>query len=223
MEDTANPPQTQDTSPQQTPQQSAATSGPPNSEQKSKKKWIIVAIVLIVIVAIGGFLILSSPDFGGSDEPSPTPELEVLPTSTSTPTAEPADKSEITVIVLNGTGIAGEAGLLQTQLEDVGFVLIEVDNADDTDNEVTTVVFATDIPQELQEEVVDLLEGFYEEVDSSTSSSLDDSTIVITTGLRKNQTPKPTTAPTTEPEDEDEVTPTSTSASTPTPTPTSTG
>ena len=220
MEETENQAKVQDSSQQQTSQQNVAESGPPSAEGKSKKKWVIIAIVIIAVLAIGGFLILRTPDFDAEEEPSPTPELEVVPTPVSTPTPEPADKSEISILILNGTGIAGEAGLLQTQLEDMGFVIIEVDNADSADNEVTMIVFASNIPQSLQEELVDGLSDMYQEISATTSSKLGDNEIEITTGLRSGQTSKPTSTPTTEPEDE-ETEPTPTDTASPTPTPTS--
>lgn len=222
MEGSENQAKVQDSSQQQTSQQNVAESGPPSADDKSKKKWIIIAIVIIVVLAIGGFLILRTPDFGGEGEPSPTPELEVVPTPVSTQTPEPdIDKGEISILILNGTGIAGEAGLLQTQLEDLGYTVIEVDNADSTDNEVTLVVFASNIPQSLQEEMIEELGDMYQEINSTTSSQLNDNEIEITTGLRSGQTPKATATPTATP-DEDETTPTPTETASPTPTPTST-
>ncbi len=72
----------------------------------------------------------------------------------------------------------------------MGYLGIEVGNADDTDNEVTIVIFSPSLQDEIKDEILGELEDIYETIESETSE-LDDFDIEITTGLRVGQTPKP--------------------------------
>ena len=203
---------TEDPKPEPTTQTTVAQSGPPTAKKKSKRKWIIVAVVIVLILGIGGFFILQTPDFGSS-EPSPTPQIEELPTPPSTPTPEPVDKSEVSILILNGTGIEGEATLLKENLEDLGYEDIEAENADDTDNEVTIVIFDTNLSDAIRDEILAELIDTYQDVESSTDD-LGEFDVEITTGLRTGQTPIPEETETPEATEE----PSETESPTPTPT-----
>jgi hypothetical protein len=110
------------------------------------------------------------------------------------------------VSILNGTGIAGEASLLKDKLEEASYSQIEAGNAGDQTHTTTEVTISTGVPDEVKNDLQNLLEEIYEDVEISrgTSGSAD---IVITTGLRPGQSLP---------------TPTPTGAKTPTPTPTAT-
>ncbi len=173
---------------QSTPE-TVAERGQPSTEKKSKKIiWVIIAIVIIAGIVGGVVYLLQTPEEAVIEGSQDVSNEQATPEPTATP--EPVDKSEVSIIVLNGTGITGEAGFLQEKLEDLGYVGIEVSNADDTDNEVTIVIFSPSLQDEIKDEILGELEDIYESVESQTSE-LDDSDIEITTGLRIGQTPKP--------------------------------
>ncbi len=193
----------------------------------SKKIFLILALIVIIIVA-GVLFFLSR-----SSEENTTPEetefetvnFEQQETSSPTPTPEPIQRSEIKIEVLNGTGIAKQAAFLQEKLEELGYEQIETGNADDQQQEETTITVSPNIPNQVRQEIFDELETIYKRVNTSTKS-LTDVDIQIIVGLRKEQelpTPTPTSSekPQPTPTDTDaEESPTPTPTSSPTPTPT---
>lgn len=201
---------------QSTPE-TVAERGRPNSDKKSKKIiWIIIAIVIIAGIVGGVVYLLQTPEEAMIEEASDASVEQVTPEPTPIP--EPVDKSDINIIILNGTGIAGEAGFLQEKLEDLGYVGIEVANAEDTDHEVTVVIFSPSLQDEIKDEILGELEDIYETVESETSE-LDDSDIEITTGLRVGQTPKPDVEGASDSDTDESPSPTPTAEPTGTPEP----
>jgi hypothetical protein len=171
--------------------------------------YIAIAVIIVVLLVIGGRFLLTSPDLEeeGASQPTPTDTQ-----GTPTPTLEEVDKSDVSIRVLNGTGIGEAAGDLQDELEKVGYSDIEVGNADDKDYEKTPVVFDEDLPESAKREILALLRDFYSNVDESTDS-LDDFDVEIITGYPIGHTPTPTE----EPKATSAPTPTSTESATPTP------
>lgn len=181
---------------------------------KGGNKWIFIFLGLLILGGAGIFFFASQE---ATPKATPTPAFGVVPVDEFTPepvataTSEPADKADLTVEVLNGTGVPGEAGYLQGKLKELGFENIEVGNADSTDNTDTTVTFSKSLSQSVQDEVKKELEGIYKKVVVKTSST-QDSDIVIITGLRGSQTSKPSSTSTPKA--------TTSASSTPSPTPT---
>ena len=197
--------------------QASQTQGNPMSSgrRQGSKKWLVPSlIILLVLLSIGGFLLFRSPQEKKQEDENfvePTVIQEPTPTPTPTPTPEPVDRSQISVSVLNGTGIAGEASLLKGKLEEAGYSQIEAGNAGDQTHTTTEVTVSAGVPDEVKNDLQNLLEEIYQDVEVSrgTSGSAD---IVITTGLRPGQslpTPTPTVTKTPTP------TPTATDSATP--------
>jgi len=174
----------------------------PKKEKGSFIKWAIALIGAGAIILVGGFLVIRGFS-GGSDEtsPSPTPS-EVLGgfdlEPESTPTPKPTiKKAEIKIEVLNGTGVAGEASLLKTRLENLGYEDVEAANADSQKEVATTVTFDRDVDEDVVDEVSSLLEKTYKSVKVKKSSLSGGIHIRILTGPREGMsTPKPTASPT---------------------------
>lgn len=164
--------------------------------QKGNKALIIIIIIIIFLLGVGGFLIFR----GGSKEslPSPTPDSQIQGEQielTPSPTPKEIDKSKIVILVQNGTGISGEAGLLATQLKSLGYTNVKTGNAETQDASITTVTFKTGLEEEVIAEITKKLESLYKEVKTQKSSSIDPSVLIIT-GLRKGVTAKPSPSPT---------------------------
>lgn len=182
------------------------------SHPKANKKVLVIIIVIILIVVAAVFL-LREPNIQVEpiSEPTPTTQQEVSPTTT--PSTAPVNKEEISIQVLNATGIAGQAAYLQAQLEELGYSEIDVGNSDE-DTETTTATFASSVSEQVKSEISDRLKSLYKEVDVK-QGSVSGYDIRIVAGLRKGQvlptnTPVPTKSPIT-------PTPTATSSATPTP------
>lgn len=189
---------------------------PPMAPEKPKRNMgilILGAVLLIIIIIVGIFVVRSS---GTQSTPSPTPETQGLTTlSTPLPSVAPIDKSKVTILVQNGTGIAGEAAYLQGVLKSMGYSEIAVGNADNTTTE-TTVTYGSNVDKSVSDEITQKLTGIYQTVNTKTSST-QAKDVVILTGLRKGQTPLPSATPAATPEAS--ASPTASPTSTPTSTP----
>jgi len=69
-------------------------------------------------------------------------EINSSPTPTSTP-AVVVDRKVVSISVLNGTGITGEAAYLQDKLEALGYTDIKVANSSKQDYQKAMVTFST--------------------------------------------------------------------------------
>ena len=174
-------------------------------------------IGVLILVGILGFVIYKSASNKNDEainEPTPFENLnnpsDGLTVSTPAPSSTPiaVDKTKIKIQVQNGTGITGEAAYLQTQLKDLGYTNISVGNSAQQNLTATQVSFASTLPSTVVTEMTAKLNSIYQSVTTitSTSTAFD---IVITTGLRKGSTPKPSVLPTST------ATPTSTPTATP--------
>jgi len=158
-------------------------------EKNKKQKKGIVFLVLIsvtiaaIIFAIAWFFIFRT---SGEDMPEKTVEQAVeepAPTEQPTPTPVPElDRGELSVKVLNGTGISGVAGKAKTFLENLGYSEIKTGNADSYEYQKTEVSIKEEASEYLDLIIEDLGEDYPTSSDSSTleEDSLFD--IVITVG-----------------------------------------
>lgn len=183
---------------QQGPPQSSSFSQSPKSKNNGSR-WLIIFISLLILGGAGIFFFTSN-----ANKPiaTPTPSFGVIPiedkfTSTPAPTKtpEPVKKDSITIEIQNGTGITGEAKLLQDKLKALGYSEITVGNAPTTDNTETTVTFKKTLSQAAQDELKKELESFYKTLNVKTSSTQKTDVLIIT-GLRGTQTSKPATSAT---------------------------
>lgn len=170
--------------------------GFPQPTQKKKGgfgKFVIIFLGLAILAAIA-YLVFKGVS-GGDAEPTATPSVESFDDTTEvieeTPAPSPTtDKTTISVKILNGTGIAGEAGFLQDIFKTLGYTKIEVGNATDQTNTSTEISYSSDLAQDLMDEITAKLKTVYQTVTTKTSSS-QTTDIIVTTGLRKGSTPKP--------------------------------
>ena len=155
MEEVTNPVSEQ-VKPVNTPAPAQSISTPDPLKKKGGKKNIFIILGILAAVGIGIFLISSGTGSPDSDA-SPSPESDLYDFATPEPTdsPDPADRTDISIEVLNGTGIAGEASFLQGKLRTLGYEDVETGNADDQDNETTTVTFSEDVPDEIVEEITE--------------------------------------------------------------------
>jgi len=178
----------------------------PRRQLKSKgnKKFAVILIVIAVILVIGSglFILGKSRSKSGKEVVTPTPADTFIDESTPEPietaTPEPIDRTVIKINILNGTGIPKEASYLQGVLKDLDYEDIKIGNASKQDNTVTNVAFKPDLSDTVIDEITGELKKKYESVRTSKSSNLDFD-VVVTTGLRKGQTPVPSTTGTPEP------------------------
>jgi hypothetical protein len=194
----------------------------PKNKRSGLIKWIIIAVIGLVLIGGAVFFVFSG---GGSEEenPSPTSSVDFIqtPQPTTLPTPSPAaiDRKAIAVQVLNGTGIPGEAGALETLLGGLGYDDITTGNSSSTVS-TTTMTYNSSVNQAAIAEITQLLEKTYQQVETKMSSTTGNYEISIVIGLRKGATPKPAASATSTPKATTK--PSSSPSATSTPRPTAT-
>lgn len=179
----------------------------PQKESGKNWKWLIVLVLFLVVIGGVTFFVFKSSRTASTLEESPTPDTSNLtnlatPQPTSTPSSSPStiDKSQIKIQVLNGTGIAGEAGFLSDKLKALGFTNITTGNAPTQGGSDTQVTFSKTTDSDIVTQITSKLNEIYTNV-TTNNSALSGYDIQIVVGLRKGQTQAPvsTNSPTPSP------------------------
>lgn len=131
--------------------------------KKSGPKMLIpiIVILLLVVGGVGAYFYMNRQSAG-----TETTESSNSPTSAPLdepePTEEEIDLKEYKIMVINGTEVAGEAGKLQTSLNDAGFDVTAVGNADKTTYTKTIIQAKADVKAGFIEKLKSELSGSYE-------------------------------------------------------------
>lgn len=154
-----------------------------------------IGIILILIgITTAAVLLFKKGFISSPDRNQPTPS----PTSTSsseqslpkldekdleaTEEAEYSNKVDITIKILNGSGIAGQAQVVKNSLTSLNYSQIEVGNAKNQDAQSTKVTYSKEVPEsyilEIKTELKKLLEG----VETKAAEEEQEFDIIITTG-----------------------------------------
>ena len=181
---------------------------PVATQPKKSWKWLIILVLFLVVIGGVTFFVFKSSKSGSTLGENTDETLGITdslisetPLESPTPTPEAVDKAEVRVQVLNGTGIAGEAGVLSDQLKNLGYTEVKTGNASSQSETDTTVTFSTTLSQDVVTEITEKLNGLYTSVKTNTGSTSSDFDIEIITGLRKGQTAQPAATATEAPTD----------------------
>lgn len=184
-------------------------------KSKRVRNISIVVVILGILLAVGFFVTRSSDKEVVEVE---NPPEEVVVEEVEAEEVEQLEREDITLEILNGTGIAGLAGDTAEIFEDLGYTVKEVGNADNTTkNELY-------VDPEFAEMVEILLEDVDTELDiTSIAGGLDDSSTTARIVLGSDE--EDVDVEITTEDAEEELTPTEAQAeeeptSTPEPTPT---
>lgn len=160
-----------------------------NKKSFSFLKFIfILLLVLGFISLVGGGIyyyqknVMAPTDFDSdqktSDESSPTP--------TSTPKVEEIDYSTLKVNILNGSGIAGEAGKAKALLDEFEFSSVETGNASSYNFTDTIISLKEEVNSQIYENISEALSENYSVAKNDKSLDTNsDYDIVITVGSKK--------------------------------------
>jgi hypothetical protein len=176
--------------PPRTIKQTKATLLPPESidshqEESTSGGSLLKTGLLILFFLFGttGWLLYAStlyPDLipAGINLPQPaaqpTPEPTQVPEPTPAITAPAIQRSEISLEILNGAGIAGAAGRTADTLRDLGYTIADTGNADRSNYQETQIFIHPDLSDEAIELLLADLEAEYGS--ASVSGDLDDDT-----------------------------------------------
>lgn len=176
---------------------------PATTQPKKSWKWLIILVLFLVVIGGVTFFVFKSSKSGstlGENTETPTDSLiSETPVESPTPTPAAVDKAQVRIQVLNGTGIAGEAGILSDQLKNLGYTEVKTGNAASQSETDTTVTFSTTLSQDVITEITEKLNGLYTSVKTNTGSTSADFDVEIITGLRKGQTAQPAATETATP------------------------
>ncbi len=140
--------------------------------EKTNKKLFKTGMIVVLIIfgATGWIFYLTSRYSEKTAQEKITFEEETSVEPTTAPTLVQLEREEITLEILNGSGVAGAAGDATEIFEALGYEVLETGNAEDTvGNELY-------VDPEVEELVEALLEDVESELDiSSISGELEDS------------------------------------------------
>lgn len=126
----------------------------PAYTEKSSNKGKFFAIFFVTVLLIAG--VVGGLYFMGANQQTEEPEIAVIPTLEPTATPDPEatnsaetsdedlEKSDLTVDVLNGSGVAGAAGGVAATLRSAGYTIGSTGNGDNFDYEGITIVIKSD-------------------------------------------------------------------------------
>lgn len=134
--------------------------GDDNSKSRFGFKKLLLTILIVVpigFLAFGGFLYFSDNFDTNKLKKEPEKKLEI-PESTPTPTEEPLNKEAYIIEVQNGSGIAGEGASVGEMLEEDGFKVGDIGNADKSSYTDTIITVNEDVPDSYIEALTKILE-----------------------------------------------------------------
>lgn len=130
----------------------------PKQPASAKKKAFIYVVLFILIIGIaiftGNYFLTQKVSPEATPSPTPTPIVEATPTPTVEPTASPSGivaptptgkaaptqvGKSLNIEVLNGSGVAGQAGKVAALLKSNGYSVGSTGNADTFDYTKTVI------------------------------------------------------------------------------------
>lgn len=159
----------------------------PHKESSFNILWILIPGMLLLGLLIGGIFAyvfgiqkISNPI---KTDVTSTQNTTVEPTlsPTAKPEASPsANLSKYKIKILNGSGIKGEAGKVQTLIETAGFTVLSAGNATTYDYTKTQITIKTGIDPDFVSTLVATLKKDYQLEDPKTvSSQTNDITVTV--------------------------------------------
>jgi len=121
--------------------------------QDKNAKWLWLLIFLIIIGAvvfaffrgIGPFESISPfAKKTASPTPSASPVAVSSPITEPSPSTENLDRKDVSIRVVNGSGVSGKAASVRDFLEELGWKVASIGNADGDDYKTTEVRFKAD-------------------------------------------------------------------------------
>ncbi len=107
---------------------------------------IIIPGIFLLGALLGGIYFYQKGIAGGATEPTPTPQVgQATPTPVATPYTQ-IDLTKYPVNIKNGSGIAGQAGVVKTLLSTAGFSVTGTGNATSYDFTKTVIKAKASVP-----------------------------------------------------------------------------
>jgi len=169
-----------------------SSSSQPMPSGKTNYKLILMVTVISALVVgfVAGGVYVYFSGLSQIEETSPEPtETPMATTPTPTPMTSPSpipgeevDVTSYRVSVLNGSGQIGAAGSVGSLLEDGGFEVANIGNADRYDYEATVIQVKESVPDQVVQMVEDALSSEYEVEMGEELASTSGYDIIVTVG-----------------------------------------
>lgn len=154
-----------------------------DSDSKPHKNFLLpmIFIVLLGIAVLGGvYFYMQNSD---KTQKSKTNVVTLSPTPQAvTPEPEEVDLSKYSIEVLNGSGVSGTAGKVKDSLEDVGFSVESVGNADNSDYTKTIIQAKKEVDKVFLDELKKTLGKTYSVGDLEDLKNSSDTDVVVIIG-----------------------------------------
>lgn len=148
---------------------------------------IIIPGVLLLGALLGGIVFYQKNVKDGGIAETPVPVESTEPTATATPAPSASvDLSKYTISILNGSGIAGEAGKVKTLLTDAEFKVGTTGNAATYDFTKTVVKAKSSVDSAYVAKLIETLSKTYEvdKAQTLSDSSKDDVQVIVGTSKK---------------------------------------
>ena len=172
--------------------------GMPTYHSVGSEKPMKKIIVLIIVFAIAGggifFVYQKMNHFFSGGELSPVPSSALIsqapevvsPSPIPSPSVAPKKVSELTVKIVNGTGIAGQAGKVKKEIDVLGVKTVTTENSDAPSETVkASVVFSAQVDTATVKKITDSVQKLFTDPSISTKTSDTAVDVLITTGVEK--------------------------------------
>jgi hypothetical protein len=154
----------------------------PENSHKKNFMWPILSIFIIIIILLIGIFAYKQGVFNKKEVNvvtlTPTPTVAVEPTKM-------VDLAKYEIEILNGSGVSGEASRQKTALEEEGFTVSSVGNADNSDYEDTVIKAKADVDKNFITKLKDTLNSSFAVGDTETLSDDSSVPIVVILGTKK--------------------------------------
>lgn len=146
----------------------------PVNVESNNKSLVLVGTTLVALLMVGGFFGYRQYAQGGQDTIAPATQDNVLSENaqpqqneeqnTQEEQQEELNREDLTIRVENAAGIAGIAGSTQEFLENLGYTVSEIDNANEVGQQTTTLYFKPDMAKYAELVQQDMKDNFVTEI-----------------------------------------------------------
>jgi len=160
---------------------------PEKKEVKFNPLWILIPGVIVLGLLVGGIFAYEKGLANLRQQAAVTPSPLASLSPTVSPSASPAaiNLTQYTLSILNGSGIAGEAGKAKTLLEKVGFKVGTVGNASAYDYSKTIIQAKETVTAGFLSQLKTTLAKTYQMAENETLKSTASQNVVIIIGSTK--------------------------------------
>lgn len=161
----------------------------PHEEKLIDKKMIFLIILMLMSFSALGITLFLQFGNTSKDSAKPVPSVTVTisPTIESvSPTSSVSaslSKKDIKIQIFNGSGTPGEASNVENTLINLGFINIEVGDAEGAESNTTIVIFSERTPKEYKDEILNELKKTFDNIETQEISTSDSYDVFITTGI----------------------------------------